>query len=107
MVMRAYRIYRMKEAPRKQFRWAPHVSGSTSVKRKDYEEDERVEAANEYAAWSRLRESERPLAVGDLLETEAGDLLICKYVGFDPAHWWVPEAPPAEPAEPIATPVTS
>jgi len=98
--MRADRIYRMKEAPRKQVRWAPHVSGSTCVKRKDYEENERVEAANEYAAWSLLRESERPLAVGDLLETETGDLLICKYVGFDPAHWWVPETPLAAPADP-------
>jgi hypothetical protein len=29
--------------------------------------------------------------VGDLLETETGDLRICKYVGFEPAKWFVPE----------------
>ena len=28
----------MKDAPRQQFRWAPHVSGSASVKPKDYEQ---------------------------------------------------------------------
>ena len=34
--MAAYRIYRMKEQASQQFRWAPHVSGATQIKRKDY-----------------------------------------------------------------------
>ena len=38
-----------------------------------------------------MRDSEEPLAVGDLLETEDGQLRICKYVGFEPAQWVLPE----------------
>ncbi len=81
----------MKENPRQQFRWAPHVSGAASVKPKDYEEAGGVEAANEYEAWQSLRQSDRPLEVGDLLENEKGELRICKYVGFDAAQWVLPE----------------
>ncbi len=89
--MTAYRVYRMKEQASQQFRWAPHVSGATQVKRKDYDEGQTTEAANEYAAWQALREAGTPLRVGDLLEAAGGDLRICKYVGFDAAQWIVPE----------------
>ena len=89
--MPLYRIYRMKDSPRQQFRWAPHVSGCATLKPKDYEQRDEVEALHEYDAWRVLRESAEPLAVGDLLETEAGVLRIYKYVGFEPAQWVVPE----------------
>jgi len=92
--MPVFRIHRMKEAPRQQFRSAPHVSGAANVKPKDYEPSGEVEAENEYAAWAGLRNSERPLAVGDILETSAGVLRICKYVGFEEARWFVPEPDP-------------
>ena len=59
----------MKDAPRQQFRSAAHVSGTASVKLKDYEAAAEVEAENEYAAWALLRNTESPLHVGDLLET--------------------------------------
>ena len=103
--MPSYRVYRMKDAPRQQFRWAPHVSGAATVKPKDYEPDVAIEAESEYDAWNRLRTSEHPLAVGDLLETAEGALRICKYVGFEAAAWMVPEAkaapqpPPDQPAQ--------
>jgi len=84
----------MKDAPRQQFRWAPHVSGIANVKLKEYEPSDQVEAQNEYAAWAVLRNSERPLGVGDILETPAGDLRICKYVGFEAARWFAPEPHP-------------
>jgi hypothetical protein len=87
-----YRIYRMKESPRQHFRWAPHVSGAANVKRRDYDEAGQIEAANEYAAWDMMRSSERPLDVGDLLETDSGDLRICKYIGFEAAAWALPPA---------------
>jgi len=88
----------MKDAPRQQFRWAPHVSGAASVKPKDYEPANEIEAESEYAAWALLRHAEQPLSVGDLLETPGGELRICKYVGFDSARWFVPEpVPVAEP----------
>lgn len=97
----------MKDNPRQQFRWAPHVSGVANVKQKDYEPAGEVEAENEYAAWALLRDSEAPLTVGDILELPQGHLRICKYVGFEEARWFVPEttvpettipgtAPPAE-----------
>ena len=81
----------MKDSPRQQFRWAPHVSGCANVKPKDYEETGSIEAENEYHAWRLLQDSERPLAVGDLLQNERGELRICKYVGFDTAVWVLPE----------------
>ena len=83
----------MKDNPRQQFRWAPHVSGAANVKPKDYEPAGEVEADNEYAAWALLRDSETPLLVGDLLELEQGQLRICKYVGFDEARWFIPASP--------------
>jgi hypothetical protein len=89
--MPLYRIHRMKEAPRQQFRWAPHVSGNASLKPRDYEQSGQVDARNEYEAWSALRQSGMPLAVGDLLEGEDGQLRIFKYVGFEPAQWVLPE----------------
>jgi hypothetical protein len=82
----------MKDNPRQQFRWAPHVSGAANVKQKDYEPTGEVDAENEYAAWALLRGSETPLLVGDILELPAGQLRICKYVGFDEARWFVPES---------------
>jgi hypothetical protein len=85
--MPLYRIYRMKDSPRQQFRWAPHVSGCASVKPKEYDQRGEIEAANEYNAWMTLRESSEALAVGDLLEADSGSLSICKYVGFEPAQW--------------------
>jgi hypothetical protein len=98
--MLVFRIHRMKDAPRQQFRWAPHVSGAANAKPKDYDPADEVQSENEYAAWALLRSSERPLAVGDILETPAGNLRICKYVGFEEARWVVPE--PAHPHEPGA-----
>ncbi len=89
--MPSYRVYHMKDSLRQQFRWASHVSGAATVKPKDYEPDGQIEAHNEYHAWQSLRESGQPLSVGDLLETEEGQLRICKYVGFEPAQWVQPE----------------
>jgi hypothetical protein len=93
--MPAYKIHRMKESHRQQFLWAPHTSGATTVKPRDYEEGGLVESSSPYAAWKELRESEQPLRVGDLLELEDGSLRIFKYVGLEEASWFVP--PPAEP----------
>jgi hypothetical protein len=104
--MAMFRVYRMKDVPRQQFRWAPHVAGAASVKAKDYEPEGQVEADSEYHAWIRLRQSERALAVGDLLESEGGSLRIFKYVGFESADWLIPEvktAPQVLPEQPEQT----
>jgi hypothetical protein len=92
--MPLYRIYRMKDSPRQQFRWAPHVSGCAAVKLRDFLQAGEVEAPHEYEAWRILKQSSEPLEVGDLLETEDGQLRICKYVGFEPASWVLPQAQP-------------
>jgi hypothetical protein len=97
--MAVFRVFRMKDSPRQQFRWAPHVSGAASAKPKDFEPAGEVEALHEYDAWHILRDSGSPLLVGDLLETVSGQLTICKYVGFEPAEWLLPEPKLPAPVE--------
>ncbi len=94
--MPIYRIYRMKEGPRETFRWAAHTGGIATVKIKDYDAGGEIEAATPYAAWKALTAEATPIHPGDLLESvtpevNAGDLRIAKYIGFEPAQWFVPE----------------
>ncbi len=105
--MATYRIYRMKDSPQQQFRWAPHVSGCASLKAKDYEQRGQVDGRNEYDAWRQLREAGSPLEVGDLLEGEDGQLRVCKYVGFEPAQWVLPEPRQTAEAESASEPAVS
>jgi hypothetical protein len=100
--MPAYQIHRLKEGQRQQFRWAPHTSGVTIAKPKEYEAASTVEADSPYAAWIALRESEQALLVGDILEAPGGELRIYKYVGFEEARWLVPESAPTAPTVPEA-----
>jgi hypothetical protein len=93
----------MRESARQHFRWAPHTSGISQVKPKDYEEAGQTEAAGFYAAWTALRSGSHPLEVGDLLECEGGELRICKYVGFEEARWIVPEVRTGLEDAPLAT----
>jgi hypothetical protein len=106
--MPVYRIHRLKANQRQQFRSAPHTSGTTGVKPRDYVADGSVEAPGAYGAWAALRGTERALEVGDLLETEGGTLHLCKYVGFEEVRWILPEAQPGPDAPPPAeTPETT
>jgi hypothetical protein len=102
--MPSFHIHRLKDHLRQPFRSAPHVSGTAMVKPRDYEPGETVDALSPYAAYFALRDSARPLEVGDLLEAENGSLRICKFVGFEEAHWVLPElkTDPAIPADPQA-----
>ena len=100
--MPAYQIHRLKDTARLQFRNAPHSSGATIVKAKDYEKGANVEASSPYAAWMALRESSDALQVGDLLEIEGGELRIFKYIGFEEARWYVLEPAPATDSAAIA-----
>lgn len=95
-LMAHYRIHRLKDSQRAQFRFAPHVSGLSQVRPKDYTPGGEVAADHPYAAWTSLRGTPEALELGDLLEGEAGQLSILKYVGFDQARWLVvePVAPP-------------
>ena len=112
--MPRYRIYYLKESQRVHFRNGPPAPGPVKLKMKDYAPAETMEAETPYAAWKQSREPEGeapPIQVGDALEADTGALLVCKFVGFEPAEWFVPEPPPAaaasEPAAgapPAATP---
>jgi hypothetical protein len=106
--MPAYRIYRLKEIPRQQFRWTPHTPGVAVVKLKDYEPGPVIGAASPYALWLDLRGSDQAIAVGDLIEIagdpieqHSGQLRIFKYIGFEDARWYVPEPAPHATADPV------
>src|ERR1700681_93780 len=94
--MPSYRIHRLKDHLRQQFRTAPHVSGVASVKPRDYEPGDSIAASSPYAAFFAMRDGNLPLQVGDLLEAEAGALRIFKFVGFEEAQWVLPESKPPE-----------
>jgi hypothetical protein len=97
--MPSFRIHRMKPHVRQNFRWAPHTSGVSQLKPRDYEPAGELEADSYYDLWTRLRGSEDALDVGDVLEIPGGEVRICKYVGFEEARWILPEQVPVlEPA---------
>lgn len=90
--MPSFRLYRMKESARQQFRWSAHTIGVSSAKPRDYEAAGSVEAANPYAVWLAYKDNGNALGLGDILESESGELRIYKYVGFEEAQWQHPEA---------------
>lgn len=89
--MALYRLHRMKEGPRQQFRWAAHSSGVTQAKPKDYELAGEFEAPSAYALWQDLRLTDQSLQLGDILELTDQSLRIFKYVGFEEAQWLIVE----------------
>ncbi len=101
--MALFRIYRLKESQREALRWAPHTHGTASLKPKDYVQEGTVEASSLYAAWAQLRQAGRPLKIGDVLETEQGELRICKYVGLEEARWESADPDAAAPDRPAMT----
>ncbi|MBV8551377.1 MAG: hypothetical protein JOY54_08760 [Acidobacteriaceae bacterium] len=110
--MPRYRMHRIKDAPRESFRWAAHTGGLAVVKIKDYDPAGEIEAATPYAAWKDLVGEAHPLFPGDLLEELASDgsptrLYITKYIGFEPAQWYVPEPKPEAMTAPHPNPPDS
>jgi hypothetical protein len=97
-----YRIHRLREAARTQFRWAPHTAGLTSIKPKDYESAGEVEASSPYLAWTLLKDTEAPLQPGDVLESDDGSLRIYKFVGFEEAQWHVPDVKSSDPVPSVS-----
>ena len=94
--MPSYRIHRLRDHLRQAFRNAPHVSGTASLKVRDYTPAGEISAASPYAAYFQMRDSESPLEVGDALEIEGGSLCVYKYVGFEDAQWVAPEPKPEQ-----------
>jgi hypothetical protein len=110
----------LKDHLRQPFRSAPHVSGTASIKPRDYVPGwipgepaaeftgETLTASSPYAAYFERKDSAEPLQPGDVLEDESGALRIFKFVGFEEARWVLPEpAPETAPAgDPATVPVT-
>jgi hypothetical protein len=96
--MPSYRVHRLKDHLRQQFRYAAHVSGAANLKPRDYEVAGDVEGSSPYAAYFLLKDTEVALQPGDLLEAPDQSLRIYKYVGFEEARWVLPEAKTEEPA---------
>src|SRR5580693_631439 len=96
--MPLFRIHRLKDHVRQNFRFGPHLSGTASVKPRDYEtadgEDAVIEASSPYAAFFASRDAPRPIQIGDVLESEDGSLRIFKFVGIEDAQWVLPELKP-------------
>lgn len=100
--MPIYRIFRMKDHERQRFRWAPHTSGTTLVKPRDFEENGTFEAPSVYAAWNEMKATETPIDIGDMLAGPGEEMRILKYIGFEEARWLVPEVKPtAESPAPV------
>ena len=89
--MPSYRIHRLKDHLRQQFRFAPHMSGTATLKVKDYAPADMIDASSPYGAFFQMKDAGTPLEVGDLLESENGSLRVFKYVGFEEAQWVVAE----------------
>ena len=90
--MPSYRIHRLRDHLRQQFRFAPHSSGKAAVKPRDYDPGDLVEAPSPYAAFFARKDLDQPLELGDLLEYPQDTLRIFKFVGFEEAEWVLPEA---------------
>jgi hypothetical protein len=89
-----YRVHRIKDSVQESFRWSPHTGGCAAIKPKDYRLDGEAEAATPYAAWKLLANQGFPLRAGDVLESlddsgEPHKLYIAKYIGLEPAEWFV------------------
>jgi hypothetical protein len=99
IAMPSFRIHRLRDHLRQPFRFAPHVSGTATIKPRDYLPGETAHASSPYALYFELRNSGTPLEPGDVLETETGGLRIFKFVGFEEAQWTLPEPKPESGAE--------
>jgi hypothetical protein len=105
--MPLFRIHRLRDHLRQPFRFAPHVSGTATIKPRDYLPGEAAQASSPYALYFELRNSGTPLEPGDVLESETGSLRIFKFVGFEEARWIVPEPKVEGATEESGAPVTA
>lgn len=92
--MPRYKIYQLAEPQVERFRTAAPRPGPLALRTGHYLEAGEIQAEGPYAAWKRLQGeaahetgAARPLGVGDVLQEDAGAVLVCNYWGFDEATW--------------------
>ena len=103
--MARYRIFYLKDSQIAPRREGPPKPKGTTLQPRHYEEQGELEADSPYDLWGRLQGEEaeqrgiRKLGVGDAIETESRQVLICNFWGFDPAEWRSAETHPEPGAE--------
>ncbi len=96
--MPLYRIFYLNDSEVTSFRHAPPRQQPCQLKQRHYEPQGEIEAPSPYAAWQMLQDEQaearglRSMGVGDVLETEQSEVLLCNFWGFDRAEWHVPHA---------------
>ena len=89
--MKRYRVFYLNEMLVDRFREAAPLKEMGVLRSGHYRESGLVEAETPYEAWRRLRQDdelrERPIGVGDVLQAESEDPLLCLYWGFEPTRW--------------------
>ena len=108
--MPLYRIYYLTEEHTEKFRYKSPVNPSFLLYKSRYEEGPAIEASTPYMLWQAMRDqeteqeqssqnnAERPINIGDALQTPDDELLLCNYWGFDKAEWRS-SAQPEQPGE--------
>ena len=103
--MARYRIFYLKDShitSRKES--SPKPKGAL-LQPRHYEDQGGLEAESPYDVWERLQGEEaerrgiRKLGVGDAIETELREVLICNFWGFDRAEWRSAETHPESGAD--------
>jgi hypothetical protein len=89
--MAAYRVWKLRESQRQHFRNQEHMGGAATVKPRDYTEGGLHEAAGPYELWNQLKGTPDALQVGDVVASEAGELVVFKFIGFESAQWLLME----------------
>ena len=103
--MARYRIFYLKDSYVTARRESPPKPKGASLQPRHYEDLGEMEAESPYDVWERLQGEEaerrgiRKLGVGDAIETESPEVLICNFWGFDRAQWHSAETLPETAAD--------
>ena len=91
--MPRYKFFHLRDSSVQRFRESAPKPKPYGLRRQDYEKMGAIEATGPYGAWKQLRENsgeraeQREFGVGDVLESEASDLIVLNHWGFDDAEW--------------------
>jgi hypothetical protein len=98
--MARYRIFYLNDSRITARRESAPKPKGTLLQPRHYDDQGEIEAESPYDVWKRLQGEEagqrgiRTLGVGDAIETESREVLICNFWGFDRAQWISAETHP-------------
>jgi hypothetical protein len=90
--MPGYRIFQLRPEYVLAFQEKAPKPGKMSLRDGRYEETGAIDADSAYEAWKLLQDENRPenvrrLAVGDVLQIDDEDPMVCAWWGFETAQW--------------------